>query len=74
MFFSRRELKDLISAQTKFWMEKKKLINKDKNIAQAEKERRIKDQQSQEVKRFMQERQTVSAHSTTVNNAINKLL
>jgi len=47
-------------SQTKQWMEKAKVIRKDKTIPITEKKRRLKEKNNQEVKKFMEERQRVS--------------
>ncbi|CAK8673536.1 unnamed protein product [Clavelina lepadiformis] len=53
------EMAGLTQSQTKQWMEDSKKISKDKTIPPPERERRIRDLQSLEVKRFMEERQTL---------------
>ena len=59
-FFLWREKSEMEQSQTKQWMEKAKVIRKDKTIPITEKKRRLKEKNNQEVKKFMEERQRVS--------------
>ena len=49
----------LTQQQTKRWIENSKVIGKDKSIPAAERERRIRDLKSQDIKNFTEVRQTV---------------
>nr|CAB3264928.1 1-phosphatidylinositol 4,5-bisphosphate phosphodiesterase beta-4 [Phallusia mammillata] len=55
----KKEMAELIQNQTKQWMEKSKVIRKDKTIASGERDRRLKDQKHEEVKKYLDERQTL---------------
>ena len=59
MSFDLREMNELKANQTKAWMERTKEVGRDPRVPAAERERRIRELQGQEVRKFTEERQLV---------------